>query len=291
MLPILGIVVVFAAVIGGFFMEDGKLVPLLQPSELLIICGAAMGTMVTANPWPFLQRLTRRILLVFRGPPLDRDFYLATLIMLHSVFTFARRNGMAKLEDAMEDPRHSGIMTRHAAVLRDPAIATFVCDTLLMTSLGSIPPRDIDRMLENDIEVRRNGIESQVRSLVTLADSLPGFGIVAAVLGVIITMGGLRESPQAIGLKVATALAGTFLGILLSYGVVGPLASNLESIGQEEAQYYETLRIALTAFAWGMPPSIAVECARRNIPPENRPDFAQMEKACKSGQLTRVQAA
>jgi len=282
MIPVLGIVVVFGAVVWGFALNGGNLPALLRPAEIVIICGAALGTVIAANPPALLRRICRGVLLVFRGPPAARRSYLATLVMLHSVFAFARRNGMAGFEADADNPAINAIFAKYAPLLDDPDVASFICDTLRMAALGVIPHHDLDRMLEDDIEIRRQEMSSRKDSLAALADSLPGLGIVAAVLGVILTMGALTGTPAAIGQKVATALVGTFLGILLSYGVVTPLAANLEKMGEGELQYYQTLRAALMAFARGMPPIIAVECARRAIPPESRPEFEQMEAACKA---------
>jgi chemotaxis protein MotA len=171
--------------------------------------------------------------------------------------------------------------------MKDSGVADFIRDTLRMATMGTVSHYDLDQMLNDDIEIRRRELSLEINSLATLADSLPGLGIIAAVLGVIVTMGSLKEPPSVIGQKVATALIGTFLGILLSYGVVTPLAANLDTIGAKEVQYYETLRAGLMAFVRGMPPSIAVECARRSIPPEFRPEFERMESACKAATALR----
>jgi chemotaxis protein MotA len=292
MIPVLGMTVVFGAVVWGFALNGGNLLTLLRPAEIVIICGAALGTVIAANPPALLCRTCRSVWLLFRGlRAASRSSYLATLVMLHALFVFARRNGLPSLEADLDDPARNAIFVKYAALIKDPDVASFICDTLRMAALGSIPHHDLDRMLEDDIELRRQEVSSRKNSLLALADSLPGLGIIAAVLGVILTMGELAGTPATIGKKVATALVGTFLGILLSYGVVTPLAANLEIMGETELQYYQTLRAGLIAFARGMPPLIAVECARRSTPPEFRPEFEQMEIACRAAVPLRVAQA
>jgi chemotaxis protein MotA len=283
MFSILGILIVFGAVIGGFLMEHGKLMVLVQPSELVIIGGAALGTILVANPLPTIFKIFGSVFKVLGGNPYGKAYYLESLKMLNDIFQFARKSGMAKLEEDVENPEKSATFSKYPKMLKDHHLLHFVCDTLRMAVSGVVPPHDLDALLENEIEVHHHEQMVPVRALSTVADALPGLGIVAAVLGVVITMGALSGPPEQIGEKVGAALVGTFLGILLSYGVVAPIAANIEKIVDAGSQFYQVMRAGLMAFSKGMAPSIAVEFARRAIPHEVRPTFREMEAACKGG--------
>jgi chemotaxis protein MotA len=281
MLSIVGIIIVFGAIIGGFLMEQGKLMVLVQPAELVIIGGSAIGTLLVANPLPTVIKVFKSLLGVLSGSSYTQTFYLDSLKMLYDLFNIARKNGMAKLEEEIESPAKSPVFSKYPKLAKDHHLLNFVCDTVRTAVAGVVLPHDLDAMLENDIEVHHQELAAPVRALSTVADALPGLGIVAAVLGVTITMSALGGPPEAIGHKVAAALVGTFLGILLCYGVASPLAANLEKLTDAESQYYQVLRAGLMAFAKGMAPIIAIEFARRAIPNALRPGFNEMEKACK----------
>lgn len=281
MFALIGIVIVFGAIVGGFLMEKGNLAVLVQPAELVIIGGSAFGTILVGNPLSLSIKVLTSILAVLGGSKFTKEFYLETLKMLNDIFVFARKSGTAKLEEDVENPDKSEVFKKYPKVIKDHHILHFVCDTLRTAVSGVVAPHDLDAMLENDIDIHHHEICAPGKALATVADALPGLGIVAAVLGVVITMGALGGPPEEIGHKVAAALVGTFLGILLSYGVVAPLAANLEKIYEAESQYYQSLRAGLMAFSKGMAPTIAVEFARRAIPPEQRPNFKAMEAACK----------
>ncbi|HYA17800.1 MAG TPA: flagellar motor stator protein MotA [Bryobacteraceae bacterium] len=285
MFALIGIVVVFGSIIAGFLMEKGNLLVLVQPAELVIIGGAALGTILVANPLSLAIRIFKSILTVIGGSPFNKAFYLESLKMLSDIFVFARKSGTAKLEEEVENPEKSAMFKKYPAVVKDHHILHFVCDTLRTAVCGVVAPHDLDDLLEKDIDIHHHEVMAPARAMATVADALPGLGIVAAVLGVVITMGALGGPPEQIGHKVAAALVGTFLGILLSYGMVAPLAANVEKIIDAESQYYQTLRAGLMAFAKGMAPSIAVEFARRAIPPELRPSFKETEAACKGRPL------
>src|SRR5580698_4174656 len=198
---------------------------------------------------------------------------------------------MAKLEEDIENPEKSVVFSKYPKLVKDHHVLYFVCDTLRTAVAGVVAPHDLDTLVEGDIEIHHTASSAPVRALSTVADALPGLGIVAAVLGIVITMGALGGPPEQIGEKVAAALVGTFLGILLSYGVVGPLAANLEKSIDAESEYYQVLRAGLMAFAKGMAPMIAVEFARRAIPHALRPLFTEMEKSCKgAAQPSKVAA-
>jgi chemotaxis protein MotA len=266
MFAIIGIIVVFGAVVGGYLMEKGILMVLVQPAELVIIGGAALGTILVANPLTVLKGIVSGMVGVLKGSRYTKALYLDGLKMFFELFQAARRNGIAHLESQIDEPEKSPIFTKYKAFLADHHALRFVCDTLRMASTGGTTPFDLDQMMEADLEVHHKVQNQPVAALSTMADSLPGLGIVAAVLGVVITMG---------------ALVGTFLGILMCYGLFGPIASNMSKINEEEGYYYNCLRQGIVAFLKGSTPIMAVEFARRVIPEHLRPTFQDMEKECK----------
>lgn len=281
MFAILGILVVFAAVIGGFLMEKGHILVLVQPAELLILGGAALGTLLTANPLYILKGIARGLTGVFNGSQFGKARYLRTLRMMYQFLNKVRKEGLLSVEMDVENPQESAIFKHYPDFLRDQHARDFLCDTLRMAITGGVEPFDMDQMMELDMEVRHYDATQPIGALSTVADALPGLGIVAAVLGVVITMGALGGPPEEIGHKVAAALVGTFLGILMCYGVVGPLSSNMARTAEEYKSYLAVLRVLLLSFLKGSAPMIAIEMGRRAIPAHVRPSFEEMEKSCK----------
>src|ERR1700677_3663201 len=283
MFTIIGIVVVFGAVVAGYFMEHGNLKVLMQPAELIIIGGAAIGTVLIANPLHILKKMVGGLGSAFGGSKFNQAKYLETMKMMFELFTRARRDGLMALESDSDNPEQSTIFSKYPKFLKDHHALAFVCDSVRMASSGGIEPFDADQMIENDMDVHHHQTTLPISALSTMADSLPGLGIVAAVLGVVITMGALGGPPEEIGHKVAAALVGTFLGILLCYGLVGPIASNMAKAADEEHSYYQVLRVMIVAFMKGIPPTVAVEFGRRAIPGHVRPSFQDLEKYIKGG--------
>jgi len=290
MFAIIGILIVFGAVIGGFLMEHGHIKVLLQPAELLIIGGAAVGTVLVANPLHILKKIAGGMAGILAGSPFNKQKYLESLKMMYDLLNKARKDGIVALEADIEDPGKSQIFSKYPAFVKDHHIRDFVCDTLRMSVSGGVEPFDLDQMMELDMEVHHHGATQPVAALSSMADSLPGLGIVAAVLGVVITMGALGGPPEEIGEKVAAALVGTFLGILLCYGMVGPLAANMAKVADDEHAYYHVLRVLITSFTKGAPPIMAVEVARRAIPGHVRPSFKEVEKTCRSNSAAAAAA-
>ena len=281
MLTIFGILLVFICIIAGFLMEKGKIGVLLQPAEVVIIAGAALGTMLAANPLYLLKRILARLTAVFKGTQYPRQRYLDTLKMLFDILARSRREGTIAIESDVEEPEKSAIFSRYPQFLADEHARCFVCDTLRMAITGGVSSLDVDQMMELDMEIHHQSAQQSISALHTMADALPGLGIVAAVLGVVVTMGALGGPPDEIGRKVAAALVGTFLGILLCYGVVGPLAANVSKTVEEEHCYYHVLRVVLIAFIKGTSPIMAVEMGRRAVPEQCRPSFGELEKICR----------
>lgn len=290
MFAIVGILAVFGAVLGGFLMEKGNLAVLLQPAELLIIAGAASGTLLVANPTHILKALVSGLLGVLKGSPFTRQRYLSTLKMMYQFLNKVRKEGLLSVEDDVEKPAASAIFKNYPDFLDDHHAVAFLCDTLRTAITGGVEPFDMDQMMELDMEVHHHDAMQPVDALSTVADALPGLGIVAAVLGVVITMGALGGAPEKIGEKVAAALVGTFLGVLLCYGAVGPLSSNMRKTAEDQNEYLHVLRVLLLSFLKGSAPMIAIEMGRRAIPAHARPSFDEMEKACKN-KVQSVEAA
>jgi chemotaxis protein MotA len=291
MFIIIGVVVVVGAVMGGYLMEHGKLAVLMQPAELIIIGGAALGTVFIANPLHVIKKIVSGVLGSLKGSPFTRQRYLQSLQMCYDMLNKARKEGLLALEADIEDPDKSELFSKHAFFLKDHHTRDFVCDTLRMVITGGIDAFDLDQMMEGDMEVAHHEAGQPIAALSTMADSLPGLGIVAAVLGVVITMGALGGPPEEIGHKVAAALVGTFLGILLCYGFIGPVAANMAKAADEEHAYHQVLRVLLLSFIKGSAPIQALEFARRAIPGRLRPSFNEMEQACKGGGAAAAEAA
>ena len=282
MISIVGIVVVFGAVIGGFLMEKGQLAVLIQPAELVTIGGAAIGTLLAANPMHILKGLGSGLIGIVGGSPFTKQRYLETLKMMFDLFSKARKDGLVAIEADIEGADKSPIFSQYPKFIKDHHIRDFVCDTMRMAITGGVLPFDVDQMMELDMDVHHHCAGQPTTALNSVADALPGLGIVAAVLGIVITMGALGGPPEEIGHKVAAALVGTFLGILMCYGVLGPLASVMGKMNEEEHAYYHILRVVMLAFIKGTSPILAVEMARRAIPAHLRPSFQEVEKACRA---------
>jgi chemotaxis protein MotA len=282
MFAIIGIVVVFGSVIGGFLMEHGNLKVLIQPNELVTIGGAAIGTVLIANPLHILKKIAGGIGGVFGGSKFTKQAYLDSLKTLYELLNKARKDGLMSLEGDVEEPDKSAILSKAPKVLKDHHARDFVCDSLRMAITG-VDPFDLDQMLDLDLEVHHHQAALPTAALSNMADSLPGLGIVAAVLGIVITMGALGGPPEEIGKKVAAALVGTFLGILMCYGLIGPIASNMVKISDDEHAYLYVLRVLVVSFLKGAAPIMAVEVARRAVPGHVRPSFKELEAACRGG--------
>jgi chemotaxis protein MotA len=281
MFVIVGILMVLGAVLAGFLMEKGPVLVLMQPSEFVIIAGAAIGATIAGNPLRVLKKIASGIMRTLAGSKMSKKIYLDTLKMMYNLFNKSRKDGLVAIESDVEEPEKSPLFSKYPNFLKDHHARDFVCDTLRMAITGGATAFDLDQMMELDMEVHHAGATQPVAALTTTADSLPGMGIVAAVLGVVITMSALGGPPEVIGQKVAAALVGTFLGILLCYGAVGPLAANMGKLIEDEHAYYHVLRVVMLSFIKGISPILAVEMGRRAIPEHVRPSFQEMEKACR----------
>jgi chemotaxis protein MotA len=290
MFAIIGIVVVFGCVVAGYLMEHGNLKVLIQPAELIIIGGAAVGTVLIANPLHIIKQILGGIGGVFGGSKFGKQAYIDTLKMMYDLLNKARKEGLMAVETDVEEPEKSAIFSKNPAFIKNHHIRDFVCDSLRMAITGC-DVFDLDQMLDLDMEVHHHDSTQPTAALSTMADSLPGLGIVAAVLGVVITMGALGGPPEEIGHKVAAALVGTFLGILLCYGLIGPIAASMTKNAEEEHAFLYVLRVLMVSFLKGSAPIMAVEVARRAVPGHVRPSFKELEQACRTGGAPAAAAA
>lgn len=280
MLFIIGAIIVLGSVIGGFTLHGGNILALNQPSEFLIIGGAALGSMIIATPMSVIKALLGQIKGTLAGKSYKKQDYLDLLVMMYEIFNVARRDGLVGLENHIEHPEDSEILQRYPKFLKNEHAVAFFTDTMRVVISGSVQPHDLEDLMDHDLEVLHSDESRPSSALATVADSLPGLGIVAAVLGVVITMASIDGPPEEIGHKVAAALVGTFLGILGCYGFVAPLATSLKHKIDESQQYLSCMKQALLSFHKGVAGVIAVEFARRSIYAEVRPGFLELEDAC-----------
>jgi chemotaxis protein MotA len=285
MFVIIGLLVVFGSILGGYTMHHGKVAVLIQVSEFVIIGGAALGAMVVGNPPALIKRIFGDLLGLLKPNPYNEKAYGELLQLLYDLFQKARKEGLIGLESHIEDPEKSDLFNKYPTVVKNHHAVAFLTDTLKVLLTGAVEDHHLAEILDLDLERQHEEAMAVPGALTRVGDAMPGFGIVAAVLGVVITMGSIGGAAAEVGEKVAAALVGTFLGILLSYGVINPLASAIEARIKSEESYMMSIRTALLAFARGDSPMTAVEFARRNIEPGDRPSFAELEG------LTRRRAA
>ena len=290
MLVIVGSVIVLVSVLGGFLMAGGVLGVLIQPSELVVIGGAALGALITSTPLPVIKALAGQMKGFFAARP-GRAEYLELLGMLYQLFKLTQQSGVMALETHVEDASKSPIMAKYPKFLANHHAVHFLSDSIKVIILGGIAPHDLEALMDEDLEVHHHEALKPSQTLTKTGDALPGLGIVAAVLGIVITMQAIDGPVQEIGHHVAAALVGTFLGILLCYGFVGPMATNMEHIVNDDAHYLICIKTGLLAVYKGFPPAIAVEFARRVLPGDVRPTFEETEKYCKQSSSAAAQAA
>lgn len=281
MFVIIGAGIVFGALIGGYLMAGGDLLVLMQPAEFVIIGGAAIGSLLIANPLPQIKNIIAGIMKTTKGPSVSQEAYIELMQLLYELFQFAKREGLIALESHVENPNDSSILSKYPTFLENHHGVEFLCDTLKVVLSGGVPAHDLEELMDIDLEALHKEETHAPTAVTTLSDAFPGLGIVAAVLGVVITMQSINQGAEAVGAHVAAALVGTFLGVLLAYGFVGPLAKNMEFIVEKEHRYLEVIKASLLSFAKGAPASVAIEYGRRAIDPELRPTFADAEEAIK----------
>jgi chemotaxis protein MotA len=282
MIQIVGSVVVLVCVLGGFLWEGGHLAALWHPSEIVIIVGAALGAFMTSNSPKVSKAAFTQALTIHKGTRYQRDEYVTLLKLIYEILMKVRKEGLLAIEADLEKPEESKLFQQYPKILEDHHMVVFITDCLRLMVGGNLDPHELESLLEYELETHHKEAHESAHAVQKVADALPGFGIVAAVLGIVNTMGALEGADTAtIGHKVGAALVGTFLGILVAYGFVGPIASAMEAKANEESKAFEVVKMALVASVRGYAPSVAVEFARKLLFSDIRPTFADLENELK----------
>ncbi len=290
MFLIIGSLIVIGSVIGGYVMEGGNLAVLMQPAELIIIGGAAVGSLLISTPLKVLKQLLGQFSGFFSSG-FGKDDYLDLLAMLYQLFRLSQQSGVMSLESHFEKPDKSAILAEFPKFLARHHAVDFLADSVKVIIIGGIAPHDFESLMDEDLQVHHEEAARPAGILAKVGDALPGLGIVAAVLGVVNTMGAIDGPPAEIGHKVGAALIGTFLGILLSYGFVQPMSTNMEMRAADDGHYAQCIKAGLLASYKGFPPAIAIEFARRVLPASVRPNFDETEKRCRAPKAAAESAA
>ena len=277
MFAIIGLVVVMGCVIGGYLLEGGNLHVLWQPVELLIILGSGLGSLLVGSPMKVNKAIGKNLGAIFLGKTKGKADYVDILLVIFDLLSLARREGVIALEAHVNRPDTSTIFTNRPSVLKNHHVLDFICDNFKAYTAASMEPHEFEALMDTDIDSHHEDAIQAPTNLNRVADAFPALGIVAAVMGVVLTMGKLSEPPEVLGHSIGAALVGTFLGVLLSYGIAGPLAAIMGTLVQETATELQVVKAAMNAFAMGWPPAMSLESARRAIPAHDRPGFDELE--------------
>ena len=276
------IVIVFGSVLYGFVMSHGQLLALWQPFEILIIVGAAFGAFLLSNPWHVVMSAFRMVPQVVMGSRVNKAMYMDVLGLLYDILNKARREGIMAIESDVESPESSALFARYPAIQLNHELANFIADYFRIIAAGNLTSFELESLMDQEIEARLHELEQPGIAVAKVSDALPGFGIVAAVLGIVITMGAIGGDINEIGGHVAAALVGTFSGVLLAYGMVGPIASVMRHIAEDEIKLYEASKSCIIASLNGLPPQLAVEFGRKSLFTHGRPTFDEVESKVRS---------
>lgn len=275
---IVGSIIVLASVLIGFSMAGGHVHSLVHPSEFVTIGGAAFGALVVSSPKRVLVDLSRGMFQLLKGSPYNKQTYRDVLQLLYSIFRLARRDGLLALDNHLNDPHQSELFARYPKLLSNHHIATFVCESMGMAVESRATPEQLGHLLEAQIKVTEHEHHEAVGALAKTADAMPGFGIVAAVLGIVVTMQAINGPAEEIGHKVGAALVGTFLGILISYGFLGPMGARMETLGAAEAAFFRTIAAAIVAFQEGLGPKDVILQVSRGMASDVRLSRQELEE-------------
>ncbi len=277
MIVIVGCIVVIAAVLGGFSMAGGHIGSLIHPSEFVTIGGAALGGLIVSAPKKVLIDLVKGVIQSIKGSPYNKAAYEDAFKCLYDLLRLARRDGMLALEPHISKPEESSIFSKYPRIAGNHHLLHFICGGMGPLIDATVKPEQMAELLEAELKVMDEEHHAPMNALTKMADALPGFGIVAAVLGIVITMGHIDGPPAEIGHKVGAALVGTFLGILLSYGFAAPLATRMEFLAHSEGAFFRTMASIVVGFANNLPPKVAIEMARRSVTREFRPERDELD--------------
>lgn len=282
MFVIIGVAVVLLSVLGGFVLEHGNLALLWQPIEMLIIFGAAFGGMLIASPAPVVKHIFKELSKLFSDTGLNREHYLEVLLLLNAIFYKIKKEGLITIEDDVDNPQKSKLFEKHQKIMGDHEVSIFICDTIRTMITANYPPHEMEALMEIDLETNHHERMLVAHAVEKVADSLPGLGIVAAVLGIVLTMNNLGEPAEVLGAHIGAALVGTFLGVLACYGFVGPIANSLAHKANDRATYLNVIKTGLlAAYSSDFMVPFAIESARRAIPAGECPSFAEVDEAIK----------
>jgi chemotaxis protein MotA len=278
---ILGAIVVMVSVLGGFMAHGGKLLAIWQPFEIVIICGAALGAFIISNSMKVVMQVLKGIPSLLGGPVYKKQDYMDLLGLMYDLFSKARKEGLMGIESDIEEPEESAIFQKYPRILKNHHAVEFISDYMRLVVSGSMNTFELDSLMDAELETHHHDMAEPGRAVQRVADALPAFGIVAAVLGIVNTMESIGGPIEHIGGKVAAALVGTFLGILLAYGFVGPMSTALERRAEEETRFLTCLKACILANVQGYSPQVAVEFGRKTMAPALRPSFQELEEHLK----------
>ena len=280
MFPVIGIVVLIVLVFGGFALTGGNLGPVMHalPHEMLIIGGAAVGSLIIGNSGADLKALGGGLVKVFKGPQYKKQDYLDCILLVSTLMKMMRTEGPVAVEPHIEDPNSSTIFQQYPKLLKDSTLVHLICDTLrlVVVSSGTLDPHAVEEVMDNALKSHNHHTMKPAEGLQSLADALPALGIVAAVLGVVKTMGSIDKPPEVLGGMIGSALVGTFLGVLLAYGLVGPFATRAKTVIESDGAIYHTVKQLIIASLHGHPQPLVIEAARSGVDHANQPSFAEV---------------
>jgi len=278
MFVIMGIVVVFATVVGGFMAEKGNVALLWQPIEMLIIFGAATGALLIGSPAPVVKDIIKELSQIFSNHGINKEGYLEVLLLLNAIFYKIKKEGLITIEDDVDNPQKSKLFEKHRKIMDDKEVSTFICDTIRTMITANYPPHEMEALMDSDLESNHHERMEPAHAIEKFADSLPGLGIVAAVLGIVLTMNNLGEPAEVLGEHIGAALVGTFMGVLACYGFAGPIATTMGHKAEGRQTYMNVIKTGLlAAYASDFMVPFAIESARRSIPAGECPSFAEVE--------------
>ncbi len=282
MLYLLGFAIVCASIVVGYLGSHGELAALWQPYEFLIILGAGLGAHISGNPMQVHTATLKLMPQVILGGKVNKALYMDSLRLIYDILNKSRKEGMMSIEGDVENPQSSGIFSKYPAVQANPALADFIADCFRLIAAGNMQAHELDALMDMEIDSRLHELMLPGQSVQKVADAMPGFGIVAAVLGIVITMGAIDGPMEELGRHIAAALVGTFSGVLFGYGFFAPIASRMEHIAHEEIKLYESAKATIVASVNGLPPQLAVEFGRKVLFAHDRPSFAELENVVRS---------
>lgn len=277
---IAGLIIVLGCVLAGYVLHHGNLMVLYQPTEYLIIVGAAVGSFVISNPSYIIKGALKAMKLLFKsGYAYSKEQYTELLLFQYEIYKFMKTKGMLEVESHIENPGSSDLFSKYPSVLANHHATDFFCDYVRLMTMGVDNKYQLEDMMDKELETHHHEHHTVAHSITLLGEAFPALGIVAAVLGVIVTMGSIAEPPEILGGLVGAALVGTFLGILVSYGIVGPMGTHIAAYYEDESNYYECLKVGMLAHVQGNAPAVSVEFARKMIPSGVMPSFKEFEES------------